>query len=412
MPQRNGKSTSDYFFYKKNKLHNEESFKEIVQLYLDGKASEQESKIIEEWYHSFNDDEVSADSHIKNYREVLEKRMRQRLLQSLGSEHAIENKKIIFWKRVAVAASIVAILGVSIYIFTIKNSSPNNGYLPEVAKENKHEKIVPGSSQATLTLADGSIVTLDSSTNKEIAQQTNISVIKLSNGQLAYRMTGKTVESNTDELFNTLSTPRGGQYQLKLSDGTQVWLNAASSIRFPVTFNGEERKVFITGEAYFEVAKNKLKPFIVSAETGNVKVLGTHFNVNAYNDEESMATTLLEGSVKVNSNLNKNEALIKPGEQAKLDKHGQIDIDVHARTEEIMAWKNGMFLYKSTDLITILRQMSRWYNVDIQYMGHSSLRFTGQLSRQDALADFLKKLELTDAVKFEINDRNIIVTKI
>ncbi len=168
---------------------------------------------------------------------------------------------------------------------------------------------------------------------------------------------------------------------------------------------------YITGEAYFEVAKNKLKPFIVSTATGNVRVLGTHFNVNAYSDEEAMATTLLEGSVQVNSNLNKNEALIKPGEQAILGKSGTINIDDHPRTEEIMAWKNGMFLYKSTDLKTILRQISRWYNVDIQYKGQSSLRFTGQLSRQDALPDFLKKLELTDAVKFEINDHNIIVTK-
>lgn len=399
------------FLYKKKILQNENSFKEIVQRYLQGEASDQEKNLVEEWYHSFKDEEVIADSPEKNYREAVEKRMKQRLLQSIDMAHQVENKKLNSWKKYAVAAGLIGILGLSIYFFSINNDSKKAGYVKEMTKQNPQHKIIPGSNQATLTLADGTVVALDNSTNKKIAQQKNISIITLANGQLTYKINGKTVAPNADELFNTLSTPRGGQYQLTLSDGTEVWLNAASSIRFPIAFTGTERKVSITGEAYFEVTKNKFKPFIVSTKTGNVKVLGTHFNVNAYTDEETMATTLLEGSVQVNSILTKKEALIKPGEQAMLGKSGTISIDSHAHTEEIMAWKNGMFLYKSTDLKTILRQISRWYNVDIQYNGQAPLRFTGQLSRQDALPDFLKKLELTDAVKFNINDHNIIVTK-
>ena len=234
---------------------------------------------------------------------------------------------------------------------------------PSIAVTPKTEDIAPGGDKAILTLADGTKVVLDTAGNGAITRQGNVTVIKL-NGQLAYQPS--TLTSTSTLTYNTISTPRGGQYQLVLADGSKVWLNAASSLRFPTAFAGKERRVEVTGEAYFEVAHDAAMPFIVQRGEAEVKVLGTHFNINGYEDEPSLKITLLEGKVRVSSR--DQTAVLKPGQQAqlqttnsKLQTTNQVDID------EVVAWKNGLFQFEQADIKTIMRQVARWYNVDVVF---------------------------------------------
>jgi ferric-dicitrate binding protein FerR (iron transport regulator) len=195
-----------------------------------------------------------------------------------------------------------------------------------------------------------------------------------------------------------------------LADGTQVWLNAASSIRFPVVFTGAERKVEITGEVYFEVSKNAAIPFKVKTAASEVVVLGTHFNVNAYDDEAAVKTTLLEGSVKIIA-AGQPIKYLQPGQQSAINKQGTITVLNNADIEEALAWKNGRFQFNSADLKSILRQISRWYDVDVVYKGNVNLHFTGQLTRNDNVSKVFEELVLTGEVHFKIEGKKIIVTE-
>jgi transmembrane sensor len=273
--------------------------------------------------------------------------------------------------------------------------------------------VAPGGNKAVLTLANGSRITLDSVANGELAVQGKAKVIKLANGRLLYS------ESNGDSatmMYNTMSTPRGGQYQLQLPDGTQVWLNAASSITYPVAFTGNERKVTITGEAYFEVAHNPDKPFHVQVNSMDVEVLGTHFNINAYADEEMIKTTLLEGSVKLSSliplsTVNRQlSSTLKPGQQAQYKNADAIQIIDHANIDQAIAWKNGLFNFYQSDLQAVMRQLSRWYDVEIKYEGDiQPRRFWGKIQRDLNLSEVLEILKETQ-VHFKLEGKTIIVT--
>jgi len=254
-----------------------------------------------------------------------------------------------------------------------------------------------------LTLQDGSKIVLNDVKDGTLAQQGNTKVVKLATGQLVYDKTGT---ASAKVLYNTMTTPRGGQYKLTLPDGTEVWLNAASSITYPTAFAGNERDVSITGEAYFEVAKDKSKPFHVTSGNQTIEVLGTHFNVMAYADEDAIKTTLLEGSVKITEN---NEAqILKPGEQATVDKNGGLKISV-ADIDDALAWKNGYFKFNRVNIKYIMRQLARWYDVDLVYEGsvpHDE--FVGKIGRGENIEDVLHILEL-DHVHFKIEDKKIIV---
>lgn len=273
--------------------------------------------------------------------------------------------------------------------------------------------MAPGTNKAILTLADGKQIVLDEAKNGNLADQGNTKVIKL-NGQIAYNEFAMAVPNgkNAAVAYNTVTTPRGGQYQLILADGSRVWLNAESSLRFPTSFQGKERRVELAGEGYFEIAKDATKPFIVkinttSEEKDEVEVLGTHFNIMAYNDEGIVKTTLLEGSVKINRN-NK-IAMLKPGQQAKLQNQS-IKVVEDVDTDEAIAWKNGYFQFTSANLQQVMRQIARWYDVDISYEGKIPERkFGGKISRDNNASEVLKVLELSK-VKFRIENRKIIVT--
>jgi len=309
----------------------------------------------------------------------------------------IQNKRR--WLFAAAAVFLLFIGSITLKLLVFNTSQVDKNLISEIKQD-----IPPGGNKAVLTLSDGSTIILDSAANGNLANQGNSSVNKLGN-QIFYKTEGK----STEVLYNTISTPRGGKYQLALTDGTKVWLNAASSIRFPVTFVGKERKVEITGEAYFEVAKNKSMPFRVSVNDMNIEVLGTHFNISAYADERIVKTTLIEGSVKVT----KGDALaiLLPGEQARLSQQGQLTIDKDINIEEVVAWNNGLFLFDHNNIQEIMQQISKWYDVDVVFQGEPThLTFSGVVSRNSNISQVLKIMEQA-GVRFAIEGKKITVMK-
>lgn len=315
------------------------------------------------------------------------------------------------WRKWAVAAVLLLIAGK--FIFQLSGSGsipvkPSPNQVPAIAATDRP----PGTQNAILTLGDGTRITLDSAANGNLAQQGNTKVIKL-NGQIAYASNGKT--AGEESLLNTISTARGNQYMLILSDGTKVWLNAASSMRFPTAFKGNERKVEIKGEAYFEIAKDPAMPFKVIAGGGEIRVLGTHFNVNAYGDESMVKTTLLEGAVAVQKENAR--VVLSPGQQAKFRPQTQSsgsgspitlirDVDTGHET----AWKDGFFWFDNTDLPTLMRQVARWYDVEVEFKGNvTEDSFSGKVSRSVPLSRLLKVLEQYE-INFKVEGKKIIIS--
>jgi len=306
----------------------------------------------------------------------------------------------------AAAAAAVALIVSGLYFF---NSPQTDVLKPGVAdKDNKIIDVAPGIQTATLTLADGKKIILSAAANGKIAEQNGVSVSKTADGKLVYALSQSNKDMRTlSNVFNTLSTVKGQQYQVVLPDGTKVWLNAASSITYPANFaNLKDRKVQLSGEAYFEVAKDKQHPFIVKTDQQQVEVLGTHFNVNSYGDEKATKTTLLEGSVKVSNGAG--QKVLLPGQQSQVASNkllvGNADL---AAT---VAWKNGDFVFDEEDFSSVLRQLERWYNVKITDHGDRGvLHLGGAISRSKNLSTVLHALEVAAEVKFKVNGRSIVV---
>lgn len=278
----------------------------------------------------------------------------------------------------------------------------------------------PGRNVARLTLSDGSSITLDSAHNGFLTQQGDASITKSGDGTLAYQ---QAKGEKTAAVYNMLSTPRGGQYRLLLPDGSQVWLNAASSIAYPTAFTEKERSVTITGEAYFEIAPNAEMPFHVrvNAPQGqkDIRVLGTHFNIKAYGDETTVTTTLLEGSVQLidggqgatggRGTSGGGGTILKPGEQGQWRADGTMQVDPHANIEEAVAWKNGLFHFEGADVAEVMRQISRWYDVDVVFKGKlPDTKFEGEITRSSNLTEVFKILQLSN-VHFTVEDKKVIV---
>lgn len=281
---------------------------------------------------------------------------------------------------------------------------------PGIAKTGTQQErfrndVPPGSNGAILTLASGKKIVLDSAANGVIAIQGEGKIVN-QNGQISY---SNKENSATDMLYNSMSTGRGHQYKLLMADGSIAWLNAASSIRYPAAFNGQERKVTITGEVYFEVANDAKRPFLVTVNDMEIRVLGTHFNVNAYEDEAVATTTLLEGSVKISRNAT--SMLLAPGQQVRVKNNGSMSRIDNADLSAAIAWKNGYFTFDSTSIAGVMRQLSRWYDVDVSYEGNKipSEVFWGDLPRNSSLSAILKALEKT-GIKFTIDGKKIVVS--
>ena len=303
------------------------------------------------------------------------------------------------------AASIILALSLGVYLLSTKTKRT----LPPVNVA-QAATIAPGKNGAVLTLADGSRVVLDSLGNGVVANQNGAQIV-LKGGALAYDASGAT---NGEVAYNTMSTPKGRQFQVTLPDGTKVWLNAASSLRYPTAFTGKERKVTVTGEAYFEVAHNAALPFVVNVnDKEEVTVLGTHFNINAYENEKAIHTTLLQGSVKVGNRQsaigNEKSVILKPGEQTSLSQSSQLSKPIPVQTEEVIAWKNGLFNFESASLGEIMRQLERWYDIEVSYeKGIPNVEFEGKMTRDVPLSDLLSMLERSD-IHFKVAGRKLIV---
>ena len=389
-----------------------EYIKDLIEKYQNGRIDTKELHLLNEWYNSFSDaeDQLFTDS---NEEKATAKRIAARISDTLLEYQRIPRiKSFVTRKRFYVAAAAAfTILSFSLFYLFFSSSASRD----QVAVQREHntesaaDEIIPGGNKALLTLSDGSAIVLDSASNGTLGKQGNIKILKLNNGLLSYTGQEKNGSANTS-IFNTISTPRGGQYQVTLSDGTKVWLNAASSIRFPVSFTGAERRVSVKGEAYFEVAHDQFRPFKVELNTSEIEVLGTHFNVNAYDDEASVKTTLLEGKVKLTAKDNASPFILLPGQQSAIDNDGNITLQKDADTEEAVAWIHGNFQFKSAELQTVLRQISRWYDVDIEYKGNLNPYFTGQLPRSESVYTVFKHLSMTGTVHFTIEGRKVIVT--
>jgi transmembrane sensor len=304
------------------------------------------------------------------------------------------------WKSVAAAAVVTAVLGTGAWLL-LKKDTPQVATV-QPAEHGVLADVTPGAYKAQLVLDDGSTIELDSAGNRKLAQQGNMQVMN-ADGQLVYR---KDATTKATALYNTLKTARGQMYPVKLSDGSAVWLNSSSSIRFPVAFTEQERRVEITGEAYFEVAHNDKKPFTISVNGTEVQVVGTVFNINSYTDEGSMRTTLLSGVVKVKKGGQ--QVTIKPGEQAQVV-HENIKVNRDVNIGKEVAWKNGLFYFKNEDLKTIMRQIARWYDVDVVYEGNVSKEgISGKIYRNANLSEVLKLLNVLD-VNFKIEGKKLII---
>jgi ferric-dicitrate binding protein FerR (iron transport regulator) len=319
----------------------------------------------------------------------------------------IEKKHV--WFQVAAAAVIIAVLSVgSYFIFNDYSTEP---VAKTATQQQLKNDVQPGGNKAILTLANGVQIILDSAGNGALTQQGNTKIIKLNNGQLSYNALN---EKPDQVLYNTISTPRGGQYQVVLADGSKVWLNAASSLRFPTSFTGNGREVTLTGEGYFEVAHDAAKPFKVLANGVEIKVLGTHFNVNAYQDEATIKTTLLEGSVKVGKGGA--SKTITPGEQAQIENHdNSLNPKIMVQSVDVdaaVAWKNGSFIFRGNDIQSVMRQLARWYDVEVSYQGNvTDEEFVGVInrSRYENISEILDMLEKTRTVSFAVSGHHVTV---
>ena len=328
--------------------------------------------------------------------------MLQNILATNSSNNEKGKKVTMQWKWMA-AAAVILIIATGIIYFL--KSGPDDQIVKSVPSGiDVASDIAPGIDKAILTLADGSTIILDSTAKGAITTQGNVTVINME-GKLAYQNVNAV---SGEVMYNTITTPRGGQYQLVLADGTKVWLNAASSLKFPTAFNSNERRVELKGEGYFEVAHDEKKSFWVDNRKGSVQVIGTHFNINAYDDESTINTTLLEGSIKIHSDPA--FVILKPGQQSVLNEKGEIKINKVVDVEEVMAWKNGNFQFgEAMNIQMIMRQLARWYNIEVEYQTGLTGHVGGTISRNVNVSKVLAMIEMTGAVKFKINGRKVIV---
>jgi len=346
-------------------------------------------------------DEVLAED-----KSVLQIRNEQEILANILSHSLLRPKKSLTYKYIFAAACSLIILAAGLFYFNQKFSLPQH-------QVTVLHRIVPGKNSATLTLANGKQIVLSDAANGELAKEAGVKISKSADGQIIYEIIG--TSANSDQV-NVLSTANGETYRIRLPDQSEVWLNAASTIKYPVSFQKyATRKVELLGEAYFEIAKDKKHPFVVESKGQRVEVLGTHFNVSAYPNENHVKTTLIEGRVNVQSvsltgTLGTEQAILKPGEQSVLSNQG---LDVRkADLEEAIAWKMGFFKFQDENIESIMRKVARWYDVEVIYKGdipQSGLE--GTLSRYKDITQLLDMLQSTGLVKFSISKNKIIVSK-
>jgi ferric-dicitrate binding protein FerR (iron transport regulator) len=363
---------------------------------------------------------VNLSSEDGTYQEAAWDHLYQQIMErsELAPEGNLSSPRVIpFFKRKAfVAAAAVLVCLTGAWLLWSRHPALSGENSRTAAVRSGLHDAAPGGDRATLTLADGTMIHLDSAQNGVVGRQGNEQLVKSKDAQLAYRQQGDEQRAaNPSIQYNLLTTPRGGQYRLVLPDGSKVWLNAATSLRYPTSFTGQERVVELRGEAYFEIAENAVMPFKVNVLRGpapephplQITVLGTHFNVMDYEDEPTINATLLEGAIKVQKD--KSGVVVRPGEQARLDKSGQLSVSA-ADTEEATAWKDGMFRFNGAGIEQVMRQLSRWYDVEVVYVnGIPKDRFQGEMYRNVNASKLLKVLEAS-GVHFTVEGNKITIT--
>ncbi|MDR6783926.1 transmembrane sensor [Pedobacter africanus] len=367
-------------------------FEHLAAQFLKGKLSTQEERRLFEHYDALQQEERSWDESAMGVKDEVQNVVYGKVLQELAEyrepdQYRKSRNIFLSWKAAAALIAIVSVAALFFYVRTPAEKPLKKEEAPALVQD-----IGPGSNKAVLTLADGSQVALDSAGPEAV-----------------YHMKAAApAAANEQSAYNTISTPLSGQYQLVLADGSKVWLNANSSIRFPIAFSQTERSVAIKGEVYFEIAKDKKRPFKVQSGTQQLEVLGTHFNVNAYDDEAEIKTTLLEGMVRVSARGH--TTILKPGQQARLSgSTGQMDV-VKVDIEEAVSWKNGYFIFDNEEIHSVMRKISRWYGVEVVYANAQiSENFGGTISKFENVSQVLKILEATGTIHFKIEGRKIIV---
>lgn len=371
----------------------EQEIKYLLDRYTEGTASNEEVAMLESWYLQFTLPETEVLSEEERFNTF--KRVSENLNISKQGK-----TQITLWRSIAAAAILLIVVSAGLVLFY--NRADDNH---EIVRDDA----APGGNNAFLTLSDGKRIDLSKAKNGEIAEQAGIKVTKLANGQLIYE-TSASASKSASNVVNTIETPRGGTYMIILPDGTKVWLNAASTLNYPTVFEQKkQRKVQLKGEAYFEVKHNASSPFLVETDQQTVEVLGTHFNINAYRDENNVSTTLLQGSVSVHAGLS--NLLIKPGEQSVLT-HQKLSVKP-VDVEDVIAWKNGLFQFSDERLESVMRKLSRWYNVEVEYRDEhiKEIPLTGIITHFTNVSKVLRMLELTKQVRFKIEGKKIIVLK-
>lgn len=389
----------------------EELFRLLEKFAKDG-VSEEEHVQFQIWLKNAPEDEI--EEALELFPHFIEKTSQKTDLhadlvntieKSLDAANYIPSRPVL-WRPLRVAAIAILLAGIAGLVLYFSNSRDVSETL--LAKKNQESSVVLSSNsrQVTLTLADGRTIILDSAGNGLLASEAGAFVRKTGNEQIIYD--ASTAESNYSAVaYNTISTPKGKQFQIILPDRTKVWLNAGSTLKFPTVFSVRDRSVELSGEAYFEVASNKEKPFKVYSGNQTVEVLGTHFNVNAYTDEDAILTTLVEGSVKLSRSDGDQSQILKPGQQAKFEKFFKV---MEVDTYKAVAWKDGYLNFSHETIPTVMRKIARWYDIDVQYKGSvTKERFVGKIYRFQDISEVLEMLEHTGSVHFKQEGRLITV---
>ena len=389
---------------------------ELAERFLLGTATEKEIALLHEWYDTADQEEIElVFTPEPETAEAVGKRLFGGLQLAIQEERqATRHRRIVLIRRSIAAASVIFVVFFAGKYFWNSYRSPK----PErdVAQVTKPgNDLPPGSNKAKLWLGDGSVVDLADAKNGTIKHEAGARIEK-KDGQLIYGLSmGQEVSKGADgskgaeaSETNTIQTPRGGQYEVILADGTKVWLNSASSLSYPTTFTGKNRQVLLKGEAYFEVAEDKNKPFNVAVGDVQVEVLGTHFDIMAYEDENAINTTLLAGAVRV-TGRGMGSRLLAAGQEASMDRSsGSLSVN-EVDVEEAVAWKDGFFEFQGVSIETVMRQLARWYDVDVKYEGTTDKHFRGKISRSSNVSEVFKMLELTGEVHFSTEGKKIIV---
>ncbi|HWW38225.1 FecR family protein [Pedobacter sp.] len=381
---------------------NDDKLNNLIQKYLNGSISEPERKELQEEYDRQSSQPTEWLAEHIDESNLVKERIRLNIKKEIFTGQTLNSRVKHLYRLLSAAAVLSIAIGTG--WFMISRSTKTE--LTAAVHKERPNLIKPGTDKALLILADGKQIVLDNAKPGNIINSSGTQIIKTKEGQLVYSAGEQ--KATGGSVMNTLSTPRGGQYKILLPDGTLVWLNALSSLKFPAVFAGNERRVELAGEAYFEVAKDKKHPFKVKTALQEVEVLGTHFNVMAYENESLIRTTLLEGSVRIHSKGQ--ESLLHPGQESVLEKSKGNIVVKNVSIEEAIAWKNGFFMFVHEDIHSILNKISRWYDVDIVYQSQQlDNRYSGTISKFDEVTEVLKTMEMTGTVHFKIQGRRIYV---